>query len=318
MQGTAQTESLLTRSVIVTGAHYSATTLVGSLLHTAPQFHLLHEPLNPEPTPSFDSLRPPNWYEFYDDSRWEELRQGLLRMFQRERVLPEFIARLAQARSAKQAGQALRYAQRKVPFLLSPKPAIIKGPFCTFTALTLQQRAGCKVVLSLRHPGAFAESVARKAGGFTFADLARQPALLALVPEDVDDIVRHTRESAAPVEQAALLWRVIHRFAARHLLPDARTTTVRQEEFVDSLEPTAQRLIDFAGGTVSAATRRFLQHNFAVEAGESDPASYIRRDPQIAMSKWRSRLSGEEIALVRRITEETAVAFGYDEASWAH
>lgn len=318
MEDTSRTDPLLARSVIVTGAHYSATTLVGALLHTAPEFHLLHEPLNPEPTLSFDSLQPPNWYEFYDDSRWDELHDGLASMFRRTSILPQFAARLMRARSPKQAGQALRYAQRKMPFLLVPKPAIIKGPFCTFSALTLQRRAGCKVVLSLRHPGAFAESIARKAGGFTFGDFTRQPALLERVPDDADDIVRFARETRPPVEQAALLWRVIHRFAADYLLPDPRTTSVRQEEFVDALEPTAQRLIAFAGGTQSAATRRFLRRNFAAEAGEDDPGSYIRRDPRLAASKWRSRLGSDEIRTVHKITGPLAATLGYDEASWGY
>jgi hypothetical protein len=318
MEATNQTDALLARSVIVTGAHYSATTLVGSLLHTAPEFHLLHEPLNPQPTLSYDSLRPPNWYEYYDDSRWRELHDGLAKMFRRNHVLPEFAARLAQARTTRELGQALRYAERKLPFLFRPKPAIIKGPFFSFSAFTMQQRAGCKIVLSLRHPGAFVESVVRKARGFTFADLARQPALLAMLPENADAILLHAREQRSPAEQAALLWKVVHGFAARYLLPDPRTTTVQQEEFVNSLEATADRLLAFAGGTKSAATRRFLRHNFTAEAGEGDPASYIRRDPQMAMTKWRSRLSSEEIALVRSLTEEIAAAFGYDEASWPH
>ncbi|NNC60428.1 MAG: hypothetical protein HKO05_10610 [Erythrobacter sp.] len=58
MEASHRPDPMLARSVIVTGTHYSTTTLVGALLQTAPEFHLLHEPLNPWPTLSYDSLEP--------------------------------------------------------------------------------------------------------------------------------------------------------------------------------------------------------------------------------------------------------------------
>ncbi|UIP07236.1 hypothetical protein LY632_02220 [Erythrobacter sp. SDW2] len=311
-------DPLLARSVIVTGTHYSTTTLVGALLHTAPEFHLLHEPLNPEPTPSYDSLGPPRWYEYYDDSRWEELHDNLARILQRGPVIPEFLARLGRARSPKQLGQALRYAQRKFPVLLARKPAILKGPFLAFSALTLQQRAGCKVVLCVRHPGAFAESLLRKTDGFCFRDLASQPALMAMLPDEADEIARSAREDRTPLEQAALLWRVVYGFAANHLLPDPRTTLVRQEDFMGHRDATARRLLAFIGGTETAATRRFLIQNFQTRAGDSDRDSYIRRDPRLATMKWRQRLSGEDVKLLQTMTAPLAATFGYGEASWQH
>lgn len=311
-------DPLLARSVIVTGTHYSTTTLVGALLHTAPEFHLLHEPLNPEPTPSYDSLSPPRWYEYYDDSRWEELHDNLARLLRRGPVIPEFLARLARVRTPKEAGQALRYAQRKFPLLLARKPAILKDPFLAFSALTLQQRAGCKVVLCVRHPGAFAESLLRKTDGFFFRDLASQPALMARLPHEADQIARFAREDRSPLEQAALLWRVVYGFAADHLLPDPRTTMVRQEDFIGHLDATARRLLAFVGGKETVATRRFLIHNFHNRAGDPDPDSYIRRDPRLATMKWRQRLDKDDVRLLREMTAPLAATFGYDEGSWQH
>lgn len=318
MGATQRPDPLLARSVIVTGTHYSATTLVGALLHTAPEFHLLHEPLNPEPTPSYDSLRPARWYEYYDDSRWGELHDGLARMLRRGPVLPQLLARLVQARSPRQAGQALRYGQRKLPVLLARKPAILKDPFLAFSALTLQRQAGCKVVLCLRHPGAFAESMLRKTAGFAFADLASQPELMAMLPEEAEEIARFAREPRPVIEQAALLWRVVYGFAARHLLPDPRTLPVRQEDFAEQLDAAAQRLLAFAGGTRSGATERFLQRNFGAATGDHDPASYIRRDPRLAAMKWRERLGHEETGALHAMTAPLAATLGYDEASWQH
>lgn len=311
-------DPLLARSVIVTGTHYSTTTLVGALLATAPEFHLLHEPLNPQPTLSYDSLEPAHWYEFYGDDRFDELQAGLGKMLQRRPVLPQIATRALQARSLRQIGQVGRYAQRKLPVLLAPKPAILKDPFLAFTARTLQQRAGTKVILCLRHPGGFTESMVRKAGQFDFRELADQPELLQLLPDEAEDIVRFARAPRAPIEQAALLWRVVYRFAERHLLPDPRTTLVRQEEFLTDRDATAQRLLSFAGGQETPQTRRFLAENFRTDVSEPRARSYIRRDPAQATMQWREALSAEDVALVRAMTEPLAARLGYDAESWPH
>ena len=309
-------DPLLARSVIVTGTHYSTTTLVGALLHTAPEFHLLHEPLNPEPTLSYDSLKPPRWYEYYDDDRFGALQAGLARMLRRGPVIPELLKRAIQIRSGKQLGQVGRYAQRKLPVLLSPRPAILKDPFLAFSARTLQQRAGTKVVVCLRHPGGFAESMVRKAGYFDFTHFTGQPWLMDMLAGDAELVERFARTPGTPHEQAALLWRVVYGFAVRHLLPDPRTTLVRQEEFLSSREATAQRLLAFVGGTKTERLQRFLSENFRSHAPDRSGNSYIRRDPHIATMQWRSKMTPAEVATVREMTEPLAHDLGYDTESW--
>ena len=311
-------DPLLARSVIVTGTHYSTTTLVGALLDTASEFTLLHEPLNPRPTLSYDSLAPPRWYEYYPADRFYELQSGLASMLRRGPVLAQAVKRLGRVRSLRQTGQAVRYAQRRWPSVVSQKPAILKDPFLAFSALTLQQEAGLKVVWCLRHPGAFAESFLRKAGSFDFADLAAQPDLHSLLGGDADEVLRFASSKQSPVQQAALLWRVINGFGARYLLPDQRTMLVRQEQFAIDRDTTIRRLLGFAGGTYGRRTERFAARQFGSGGIDHQGASYIQRDPVQAANKWRNRLSPEDIAVLQAETAQLAAELGYDEATWRH
>ncbi|WP_284123975.1 hypothetical protein [Parerythrobacter aestuarii] len=318
MSQAAPIDPLLAGSVIVTGTHYSATTLVGALLATAPEFHLLHEPLNPQPTLSYDSLRPPQWYAFYGEDHFERLQRGLIPMLRRRAIVPELLRRASRVRSGKEFGQVARYAQRRLPMLIAPRPAILKDPFLAFTARTLQQCAGTKVVLCLRHPGGFAESMVRKAGQFDFNDLVDQPALMEQLPDEAETIRHFAREPQPPLAQAALLWRVVYGFAERQLLPDKRTAMVRQEDFMGTREVTARRLLAFAGGSESPRLGRFLRRNFRTDAPSGNGTSYIRRDPQLATTQWRSALSAEEVRVVRDMTEPLAARLGYSAESWPH
>ncbi|ABC64611.1 hypothetical protein [Erythrobacter litoralis] len=309
---------LLQRSVVVTGTHYAATTVVGSLLATAPEFHMLHEPLNPEPTRSYDSIRPPHWYEYYDEARVDELQRGLVRMFGRTASVSELAKRTAGARSGQELMRALRYAQRKRPFVTSPRPAVIKDPFMAFSAATLQQKAGLKVVLCVRHPGAFAESFLRKSGQFDFRHLAGQPALLEKLPRDAAAIKAFAADPPSPEEQAALLWRVVYGFAASHLLADPRTCMIRQEDLAAAREATIDGLFAFAGATAGRDTARFVERNFTSGPADHEGRSYIARDPEQAAGKWRERLGRQAIETVRALTGPLARDFGYVDASWPH
>ncbi|MHA6332303.1 hypothetical protein ACXYL9_01360 [Qipengyuania sp. CAU 1752] len=317
MEASHRPDPMLARSVIVTGTHYSTTTLVGALLQTAPEFHLLHEPLNPQPTLSYDSLKPPRWYEYYDASRYDELHDALARLLRRGPVLPETARRLARARTRQELGQALRYLQRRLPSVVSRRPAIFKDPFLAFSAHNLQEQAGLKVVWCLRHPGAFAESFIRKTEGFPFEDLASQPALLDMMDDDAEQVLAFARERQPACKQAALLWRVVNGFAERHLLANSRTASVRQEDFIDSREDTAKRLLTFVGGSRTPALRRFMEDKFGSAEIDQGSGSYTKRDPRMAAEKWRGRLSREDAAIVREMTGPLAARLGYGEDSWS-
>ncbi|GAA4047799.1 sulfotransferase [Parerythrobacter jejuensis] len=318
MEPAANPFDLLSRSVIVTGTHYSMTTLTGALLATADEYHLLHEPLNPEPTLSYDSLRPPRWYEYYGTDRFEELAQALAVFLDRNSFPAQVLDRLSSVRTPQEVGQVARYCQRKMPFVLSARPAVLKDPFLAFSARTLQQELGMKVVLTLRHPAGFAESMIRKAGQFDFSDLASQHSLLETVPDEADEICRFAASNPPAIEQAALLWRVIYGFAARYLVPDARTMTVRQEDMVSNTQAAIDRLFAFAHAQPTPSTGRLVAKNLQAQSDDHAGGSYIRRDGAAATNKWRERLGADDIALLQEQTGELAARLGYNDFDWSH
>lgn len=309
-------ESLFARSVIVTGTHYSATTLVGRMLECAPEFHLLHEPTNAAPTLGFDSTDPPHWYEFYDADRHDELRAALTRYLTAEGFVGEVARRFLRIRQPRHVLEVGRYVERKLPFLRARKPAIFKDPFLAFSARTLQQADGLKVVLTVRHPCGFAESFARKVGVFDFSDFL-QPALLEALPEEAETIARFAREPQPELEQAALLWRVVYGFAARYLLDDPRTHVVRQDDLALDPDASLDALLAFLGVPRNPAFDAFIEENLRAEAADfSGKGSYYKRNAKETLGKWRERLGPGQQASVRAMTEEVAARFGYDAGSW--
>ncbi|GAA4642361.1 hypothetical protein GCM10023115_05320 [Pontixanthobacter gangjinensis] len=307
---------LLRSSVIVTGSHYSMTTLIGRLLASAPQFHLLHEPTNAQPTLSYDSLAPTHWYEFYDEARSPALGEFLLLSMQSKGISREVLRRAGRVRSAEHALQVARYVQRKLPMILAPKPAIIKDPFLLFSARDLQRLAKIRVVLTVRHPCAFAESFIRAGNGFDFANLL-QPQVLEAMPDEAEAIGMMAKSSGDLIDQAALLWRVLYGFADRYLSGNDLTCIVRQDEIVQTTDVAVNRLLAFSGATRSDDIDQFITENFTSGPADFDKGgSYIRRDGLLALNKWRGRLHPGEVSRIRRVTEGVAAAFDYGPETW--
>src|SRR5690606_8401598 len=74
-----------------------------------------------------------------------------------------------------------------------------------------------------------------------------------------------------------------------------------------------------AGVEAPAGLDAFLRTAFEarrVDFTPGGPGRYTERDGRAVVEKWRQRFTPEEVALIRRETEELAAAFGYDETHW--
>nr|WP_137677112.1 sulfotransferase domain-containing protein [Parerythrobacter lutipelagi] len=318
MASVSDRDELFRSSVVVTGTHYSMTTLVGRILGASPDFHLVHEPTNASPTLSYDSIRPDGWYRFYDGAEYEELRGFLIRIMRGEGIAGSAARRISEARTSKECLQVARYLQRKLPMRLSRKRAVFKDPFLLFSARNLQRQDGLKVILTVRHPAAFAESFMRAGNGFDFTDLV-QPPLLAAVPELACDLRQAAASPPPIIVQAGLLWRAVYGFADAYLRDDPRTLVLVQDELIADIPGTLSRLFEFAGARQNSSTAKLVAKAFGGTGRDfAGTGSYITRNPSGILGKWKSRLSADDIAHLRAATGDLAERYGYDRSSWEH
>lgn len=313
-----QRTSLFRSSIVVTGAHYSITTLLGAILDASPAYHMVHEPANPEGTLSFQTIGTSDWYEYFDEASYFDLREALIGILHSDQLGRETMRRIAQVRGPRDAGRIVRFLQRQLPRRLSPRPGIFKAPFLAFSARTLQAMDGLRVVIGVRHPAAWIESVVRRDGGYDVSCLL-QPALLDAVPEFADDLRRAAGRTLSPLQEALLLWKVIHTHHHRYLLGNDRTAVFRQEDLVRNLQEECRRLFAFAGVEVPATLGEVLTRTMGGSAVDFRPGGfddYLARDGEAVLAKWRTRVSAEELALIRRETEGLAAMFGYGPQDW--
>ena len=227
-----------TRPILVTGAHRSGTTWVGKMLAANSQVAYVSEPLNVLHRPGVLRAKVTHWYQyicrenegdylpaFYEllDYRyhiWDEVRSL--------RSVKDF---LRMGRDFKIFYDALEHGQR----------ALLKDPFAVFSIPWFIERFNFSVIVTVRHPAAFASSLKRLGWNFDFNDLLDQPLLMRDHLEPYRDRMRALQPDDV-IGQASLLWTMIYRTVhstlrhalsgsqgdARELMPDLQT--VRHED----------------------------------------------------------------------------------------
>jgi hypothetical protein len=161
------------RPILVTGAHRTGTTWVGKMLAAAPGNAYISEPLNVLHRPGVFAQPVRHWYTFIGQHNEAAFLPALHSMLAFEYGL---MRELRSLRSRRDLLRMLRDAFAFASARAARKRPLIKDPFAVFSARWFADRLDCRVVITVRHPAAFASSLKRPAGDRD-AELFTQPCL---------------------------------------------------------------------------------------------------------------------------------------------
>lgn len=307
--------------VLVTGAHRTGTTWVGKMLAANPQTAYISEPLNILHRPGVLGAPVQHWYTYIC---MQNEAQYLPAFEQTLRFRYHLLAEISSLRSFKDAGRMGRDASIFLRGWLRRQRPVLKDPFAVFSAPWFASRLGCRVVVTVRHPAAFASSLKRLDWPFDFSHLLAQPLLMRDWLEPYrEEMLRLSRPQRPPIEgqiieQAGLLWRLVYQAVAQYNQQSPSFQVVRHEDL--SLDPVAgfQKLY----ASLGLEFTHQVQETILASSSSDNPQELSRRsvhavrlDSRASLHNWKRRLTGEEIARVRRLTEETAARF-YPEIDW--
>lgn len=300
--------------ILVAGAHRTGTTWVGKMLAASPQVAYISEPLNVWHRPGV--LRAPvsQWYTLICNENEAEFLPAFREMLGFRYGLWREIRSLRTGRDFLRMGRDLSIFLRGRIFRQRP---LIKDPFAIFSAPWFAGRLGCRVVITVRHPAAFASSLKRLGWRFDFNDLLAQPLLMENWL-DVDRAEMELAKSDDVIGQASLLWRIIYRAVARMMKLHPSFIIVRHEDL--SLYPTpgyrdlyAALDIDFT----PKVERTILNASSSENPTELSQQKVhgVKLDSRANLDNWEKRLSEDEIARIRKLTGKTAKLF-YSDEEW--
>lgn len=302
------------RPILVTGAHRSGTTWVGKMLAADADTAYISEPLNVLHRPGVFRAQVKHWYTYIND----ENASVYLPSF-RELLQFQYHTWL-EIKSIRSRRDFLRMGRDFHTFFIGSmhgQRALLKDPFAVFSTAWFAQTLNCQIVITIRHPAAFASSLKRLNWHFDFHDLLNQPMLM----RDHLEADRADMESIQPddiIGQSALLWRMIYRFvhSARNLFPDFKI--VRHEDL--SLNPIARYKALY--GTLGLTFNEKVKDTILNSSSSENPRELsqkkiysVRLDSRANVDNWKKRLTSEEINRIRKMTESVSPLF-YSDNEW--
>jgi predicted metal-dependent HD superfamily phosphohydrolase len=302
--------------LLVTGAHRSGTTWVGTMLAASGTYAYVSEPLNVHHRQGV--LRAPveHWYTYICE---ENEVQFLPAFHDTLRLRYQTLAEIKTLRSLKDIGRMGRDWWRFTQGRLLGKSPLFKDPFAVFSAEWFAQKLGCQVVITLRHPAAFASSLKRLGWTFNFQHLLDQPLLMrdwlepfrpemAQAQADPDDLIF----------RASLLWRLVYHVVQQYQERGRPFHVVRHLDL--SLDPVQEYKALYQELSIPftpAAERRILKASQAGNPAElSENAVHsVKMDSRASLKNWQKRLTHDEINRIRDLTADVAGHY-YSEQDW--
>lgn len=336
------------RPILLTGSHRSGSTWVGLVMAAAPGVGYVDEPMNlshwAQPgradLAGICAARFETWFPYITEANARPYAPALQRTIEFGFHWP---GALRAIRSPKDPFRIAKAYARCAANAAAGRRALVKDPLAVLSAPWLARRFDMEVVVLVRHPAAFADSIKRRNWHFPFAHLLDQPLLmekpLASVRAEIESFARHERDI---VDQAALLWRIIYGVAVQYRRDHPDWVFVRHEDLSRNPEAEFEKLFGRLGlewtDRVRRTIDRYSSPDFAAAGGPSvaargnhddhadhgddiddvDDADHVdpmRRDSRANIARWKDSLQPEEIRRVRDLTQDVWTEF-YEPEDW--
>jgi hypothetical protein len=302
------------RPILVTGMARSGTTWVGRMLCAGGAAGYLHEPFSLTKMPGTLRLPARHWYEYVCGENeelflprlqaWLGFRYPVAREVTRCRTRAEL-------RWTIETWRSFRASRGRRP--------LVKDPYSVLSAQWFADRLASDVVVTVRHPAAVVASWKRLEWNFDFGNLLDQP---LLVRDRLGGFVHELEAARAAepnlVDEVALLWRVIYSVVLDYCDRRPAFRVVRHEDLsrnpLGEFKPLYEAVgLPFTSEAAEAVTTSSARTN-PKETTTEDPYE-TQLDSAANLDAWRSRLTADERARIREITEATARRY-YPEIEW--
>jgi Sulfotransferase family len=299
--------------ILVTGSHRSGSTWVGTMLASAPDVGYVHEPFSRLHRPGVCSARFETWFPYMCPENEAPYVAPIRDMLSFRYGTG---AELRALRTPRDAARMVRDRAHFAAWRWRGVRALLKDPIAVFSAEWLADRFDVQVLALIRHPAAFASSLKRLEWRHPFGDFLAQPLLMRDVLGPFEDEIRdYADREHSPLDQAILLWKLVHHRIAeyRSRRPDflfARHEDLSNDPVTEFAAVFERLALPFDARSRAAITRSTDPSNpIEAEPGE------LRRDSRSGVWNWATRLTPEEIRVVRKRTEPIARLF-YDDHDW--
>jgi hypothetical protein len=275
----------------------------------------IHEPFNIDRGPGICRTRFPYWFTYIrpgtDGALADDFRRLLAFRY-------NYLAQAGSVRSRRDVRVLIRDGGRFLRYRMRHARPLVKDPMALFSAEWIAETFDAQVVVIVRHPAAFASSIKLDGWAHPFSHFLDQPALmedhLSRFRQEIDAFAREEHDI---LDQAALLWRLIHSTIADYRVQHPEWLVVRHEDLsrdpIQGFGAVFEALDLSYTEDVKDAIRRSTSRSNPADR-EVNGRQFLTRDSRTNVDNWRRRLTPTEIERVRaRVADVSPLFYGDDE-----
>jgi len=301
------------KPILITGSHRSGSTWVGKMIGLSSQVGYIWEPFNIKHRPGICSAKFEHWFQYVNHENGALYEKALRDCISFRYNLPAEMKALS---SIKDVGRLIRDVLLFSLYRARKSRPLLKDPIAFLSAGWLAETFDMDVVVIIRHPAAFAGSLKKANWEFPFSHLLSQPLLMSNLTEFERDIEEYSTKKRDFVDQASLLWNIVHSVVLRYKRTYPDWIYVRHEDLskdpVNGFKEIYRTLgIDFD----ASIEQTILEYTSANNPREQESMASVRRDSLQNIQNWKRRLSTDEIERVRKNTKEISSQF-YSDTEW--
>lgn len=305
------------RPILVTSAHRCGTTFIGRMLAEAPEAVYIQEPFNPHyRNTGICSARFDRFFTWVHNGNETNYHRSLKRLVE---LRPNTIRGLGRARNRRSISAVFELARSWRKARKHGHRALLKDPMALLSAPWLAESLDVQVVVVIRHPAGFVSSVKRLGWQTAIWDLTEQTGLgETLFPDWLERAKQLAGRDADIIDQAATFWAICFSIIDDYRRKHPDWVFVYYEDLCKSPEASFRSLYQRLGLTytaeVGATIKRFTTSENPNEASVDE--TYAPIDSHKNATRWRERLTEDEIARIREITADVASQF-FPRESWS-
>lgn len=304
------------RPILVTGSHRSCSSLVGRMIGLSPGIGYIHEPFNyfierkGVCNAKFDKF-----FTYITEENEELYLKDLSRTLSYKYNL---ISQAKLLKSVKDVRYLLSEYLHFLKFDLLNSRVLIKDPFALFSTEWLAQKFNMDVIILIRHPIAFANSLVKLNWSFPFSHFLDQPLLIRdyLYPFE-DEINDYVKQEKPLLQQAIFLWKIIYYMVYKFRQKKQQWLYVRHEDLANNPEVVFFDIFSYLKIDYTEDLQSLIREYCCTsESTGSDKNPYLlKRDSRSTVGSWKSMYSETEISKVRSQVEEVSQYF-YTDLDW--
>jgi hypothetical protein len=287
------------------------------MISASPDVAYIHEPFNLIRDPGACGTQFKHWFTYVcEDNEYlylEPLKNTLEFRY-------DYLSMLKQCKGARDFLKGVRAASRFRKFRTSGARPLLKDPIAVFSANWLATKFDMDTVVLVRHPAAFAGSLKVKNWTHPFSHFLDQPRLMQDHLHPFADEIRFFAEKEQDiVDQAALLWKLVHYMILQYKRSNPDWVFMRHEDLssdpLRGFKVLFDRLDLVFSEDVADVVRQHSSLGSPADSAAERFRDGIHRDSVSNIRNWEKRLTKAEISRVKSQVIEISKEF-YSEEDW--